>query len=216
VTVGCRDKSKADAFRRFENHILDELNVKELELVDDLSDMISYSVKPNFSALGPKFGKAVPEIGKALSMMDAASVAGRVKAGLDVTVTVDGKNFDFAADDIVVETVCPEHIALYESTDYTIALNTGLTDELMAEGMVRDLVRHIQTLRKDRGFELDDRINLNYATDSNTLSGAIDNWLDYVKSETLALEASSTVTGDPDKVIEITGHKVALKIDKVK
>ncbi|UCD93854.1 MAG: isoleucine--tRNA ligase [Candidatus Zixiibacteriota bacterium] len=215
VTVGCRDKSTADAFRRFENHILDELNVKELVLVDDLSDMISYSVKPNFSVTGPKFGKAVPEIGKALSSMDAAQVARRVKAGLDVAVTVDGRNYDLAAEDIIVETVCPEHIALYESTDYTTALDTSLTDELMAEGMVRDLVRHIQTLRKDRGFELDDRINLHYSTESDTLSGAIDNWLDYVKSETLALDASSAISGDPDKVIEITGHKVALKLDKV-
>jgi isoleucyl-tRNA synthetase len=214
VTVASRSETTSRALRRFEHHILDELNVKELVIADDESEIVGYSVKPDMSAMGPKFGKAAKAIATALESADAKEIAAKVDAGEGVSITASGKEYELTADDLIIETTCPDHIALHREENMTVALDTRLSDELIAEGIARDFVRHVQILRKERELELDDHIRLSYTTESRTLKGAIEEWLDYIKAETLAIEARDTIAGDPDKRIEICDERVALKIDK--
>jgi len=215
VTAACRGERTAQALKRFEHHILDELNVKKLVVTGDASEIVSYSLKPNFAVLGPKFGKAAQAIAKALSSVDARGAARKLESGETVSVTVDGETYELGTDEVGVETTCPDNIALHDAPDMTIALDTSLTDELIAEGMVRDLVRHIQILRKDCGLEMDDRIVLSYSTDSAALKAAVEAWLDYIKAETLAEETRYAIAGEADKQIKIGGHEIGLKIEKV-
>jgi isoleucyl-tRNA synthetase len=214
VTAACADDWRAKALKRFEDHVLDELNVKQLAFAKDVSELAGRSVKPNFASIGPKFGGAAKAVAGALTAADPADVAARVAGGESVTVSADGETYELAPDDVVVETTCPDHIALHESPEMTVALDTALSDELVAEGMVRDLVRHVQTLRKEHDLEMDDRITLAYASDDAALQSAVTAWTDYIKTETLADQVTDTVTGEPDKTVKINGLQISLKISK--
>lgn len=213
ITAAC-GADKARALKRFESHILDELNIKELRTIADSSTLVSYSVKPNFGALGPKFGKSVQAVARALAGLDPAETAATLKAGATVRLDANGTAAELGAEDVVIEAVTPEHLAVLESPDLTIALDTALTDELVAEGLARDLVRHVQILRKEQNLEMDDRIRLASITDSDVLNRAMAQWAGYIKAETLATEFVNTIDGQPDKQIKIGGHEASIKILK--
>ncbi len=215
VTAACADDWRTKALQRFEDHVLDELNVKELAFAKDVADLAGCTVKPNFASIGPKFGGAAKAVAGALAAADPADVAGKVAAGQSVSVAADGETYELAPDDILVERTCPDNIALHESSEMTVALDTALSDELVAEGMVRDLVRHVQTLRKERDLEMDDRITLGYAADDASVKNAIAGWTAYIRSETLADELTDTVSGEPDKTVKINGVDISLKLSRL-
>jgi len=213
VTVAC-DATRAQALRRFEQHVLEELNVKELVTTEEADALLDYSVKPNLSVLGPKYGKAVGAITKALAETEPREVAAKVKADGKLAVNAAGNRFELTAGELLIDTVAAEQLAVYEGPDITIALDTALTDELIAEGLARDLVRHIQTLRKERGLEMDDRIRLCYATDSEQLKNALAQWGEYIQAETLALALDDGLECEPDKQIKVAGEQIAIKLEK--
>lgn len=174
-----------EAVIRNEKLILDELNIKALKLVEDASTLVRHTIKPNFSLLGPKYGKEMPKIQAALANANHDAIAEKVLARENVYLEVDGKPVSLEPDELSVETITPENISCAEEAETVVAVDTALTDDLIQEGLVRDLVRHIQNLRKECGFNVDDRITIEYHTDSK-LAEAILKHADYIRQETLA------------------------------
>ncbi|MBQ1451122.1 MAG: isoleucine--tRNA ligase [Clostridia bacterium] len=140
--------------------IKDELNIKEISFVDDASDLLSYNFKPQMRTLGPKYGPQLNEIRQKLTELDGS----KAKAELDETgvlkLSISTGDIELTADDLLIETKQQE--GYYSLSDFgvTVAIDTTLTDELITEGFVREIISKVQTMRKDAGFEVMDRINI--------------------------------------------------------
>ncbi|MBR5976575.1 MAG: class I tRNA ligase family protein, partial [Clostridia bacterium] len=140
--------------------IKDELNIKEVIFVDDASDLLSYSFKPQMRTLGPKYGPQLNEIREKLQALDGT----KAKAELDETgvlkLNISIGDIELTADDLLIETKQQE--GFYSLSDFgvTVAIDTTLTEDLITEGFVREIISKVQTMRKDAGFEVMDRINI--------------------------------------------------------
>ncbi|MDX9780984.1 MAG: isoleucine--tRNA ligase [bacterium] len=163
------------------DQIKEELNIKNITLVDDIRDYVEYEAKPNFVTLGKKIGKQMPLAIKGLKEMDGETVAAAVQRG--EALMVNGISIDPA--DIQIAMREKEHIVAVEDRGYVAILDIRISEELKAEGLVRDLVRHIQTLRKEADFNVDDRIALNLKS-PDSLTEALELNRDYLLGETLA------------------------------
>ena len=203
-----------EALKGYEQHIKEELNVKKVTFVDDESALLEYELKIDFKKLGPKFGKDVPLIQKALQNASALEVVRNVRAGLDVEVELNGRKVTLEPEEIVPETKPRENFVVMEENGSVLGLDTHLTPELLSEGLARDLVRHIQELRKEADFEMNDRIHLFYEGDTK-FSDAFTENADYIKNETLALDISDSLTGaSVTKDVKLSGDVVKIGVKK--
>ncbi|MGH7263705.1 MAG: isoleucine--tRNA ligase, partial [Candidatus Rokuibacteriota bacterium] len=145
----------ADALRRFEAELRDELNVKEVRYLDTGTAIASYRFKPNLRVVGRKYGKLVPALTAVLRGLEgeaARTAAAAVEKGEPLTLTVDGRALTLSPDEVLVEAASPEGYAVAEDRGILVALDTTLTEELRREGLARELVRHVQDARKNAGF----------------------------------------------------------------
>lgn len=212
VTVKPSSRVEREAVRRNERLILDELNIKALTLTDDATGLVGYCIKPNLRTLGPKHGKLLSKISAALTEADGAAIAVKVAAGESFELEVAGERLTLEPDDVLVETTAPENLCCCEELATVVAIDTRLTEELIQEGLVRDLVRQIQNMRKDSGFNVDDHITIEYAT-SGKLSEAIRSWSDYIRQETLANSVTAS-DGESFPRVKIAGEEIGLKLEK--
>lgn len=203
-----------EAVIRNERLILDELNIKALKLVDDASALIRYAIKPNFSILGPKYGKLMPKIQAALASGNNDDIAAKVLSKEDITLEIDGQVITLGPDELSVEAVTPDNLTCAEEAETVVAVDITLTNDLIQEGLVRDLVRHIQNMRKECGFNVEDRITIEYNTDGK-LEEAIIKHSDYICQETLANSLSKTNDGESFSKIKIGGEEVFLRLNRV-
>ncbi|MHB1001424.1 MAG: isoleucine--tRNA ligase [Armatimonadota bacterium] len=193
--------------------ILDELNIKAIELVDSASGLVKHSLKPNFSLLGPKYGKLMPKIRETLANADQDAMASKAIAGENVELEVEGQMVVLEPAELAVETITPENLSCIEETGTVVAVDTVLTDELIQEGLVRDLVRTIQNMRKESGFNVDDRITIEYRTDGQ-LADAIMTHAEYIRQETLANSLAETSDGESFTPVKIAGEEIRLQLQK--
>ena len=170
--------------------VTDELNVKAFEFVAEEGKLVSYRLLPDNKLLGPRFGPKFPKVRAALAAADAAAVAGRVRAGLPVTLTVDGESVELAPEEILVQTQPSAGLAVAADKGVTVAVDATITPDLRAEGLAREIVRRIQTMRKDAGFSIDDRITTSYAAEGE-LAEVMAAWGDYIQAETLTTKLLS-------------------------
>jgi isoleucyl-tRNA synthetase len=169
--------------------VIDELNVKDLEFVDREADLVEYEIGLLPNVLGPKHGRRFPLLRQAVAAADANALARRFQAGLPVTVELadDGPPVELLPEEVEVRSHGREGYAVAEERDTIVAVDVTLTPELVREGLARDLVRRIQTLRKDADFQLDDRIVTFYDA-NDEVRAVFEEWGDYIRSETLSLE----------------------------
>lgn len=167
--------------------VIDELNVKSLEFVSEAGELVSYKVLPNLKLLGPKLGKLVPAVKQALEQADADALVAKANAGKSVTLHVEGQDIELTAEEIVVQTEPAEGLAVTADKVITVGVDVVITDDLAAEGLARELVRRIQTMRKDAGFDISDKIIVYYQAEG-TVHRVFKGWADYIKAETLAVE----------------------------
>ena len=212
VKVASSKQGVRDAVYRFVDQIKEEVNVKSVAVIDDASELVTCTVKPNLKLLGPKYGKQLGAIRQGLAGMDGDSVARSVSAGGTVEVVTEAGTFLLEPEEVLVETESPEHLAVGQQGPMVVALDTTLTDKLKAEGLARDVVRQVQQLRKENDLQMDDRIRLRYRTDSEELRQAIDTWADYIKGETLATELTAGVDGG--KSVKVGPGELTLEIEK--
>jgi isoleucyl-tRNA synthetase len=166
--------------------VQDELNVKSVELVTEAGELVAYKLLPNLKLLGKKLGKLVPATRNALASADASAAVAAIEAGKPVTLTVEGETIELLPEEILVQTEPAEGLAVTADKLITVGVDTVISDELAAEGMARELVRRIQNMRKDAGFDISDRIII-YHQAEGVAYRVLKQWADYIKVETLAL-----------------------------
>jgi isoleucyl-tRNA synthetase len=185
ILVRVPDDAASAAVRRHEDQILEELNVKKLELIARDATLVSYRIKPNLPVIGKRYGKLIPAIRAYLASADGAAIAAAVARGETQKFSVDGQELLIEPTDLLVESAAAEGFACAEEGGYLVGLDTALDDALKREGLARELVRAVQDARKQAGLEVSDRIDLLVEGD-DAVAAAVREHRDYIMSETLA------------------------------
>ncbi len=194
LLVRAPDDKAARALEDHKDQILEELNVKAIEFIARDAGLVSYNIKPNLPKLGKQYGKLVPEIRKALAAADGAEIAGAAARGEAFEIEAGGQTIPLEGDDVLIETHSAEGYSCEADAGFLTALDTSLTDELVDEGVAREIVRSVQDARKQAGLEVSDRITLG-VSGSKAVEKALAKHRDYVMHETLA---TSWVVGQPE------------------
>ncbi len=185
LLVRVPDDAAERAVHRHGEQILEELNVKSIELLARDAELVSYRIKPNLPLLGKRYGKLIPAIRTHLATADAAAIAAAAARGETQYVEIAGERVELPPESLLIETSSAEGFACAEEGGYLVGLDTTLTDELKREGLARELVRAVQDARKQAGLEVADRIVLDIEGDA-VVTDALDAHREYVMSETLA------------------------------
>jgi isoleucyl-tRNA synthetase len=195
--------------------VADELNVKDVEIAHGLEELVSYSVRPRFKTLGPRFGPRVKDVARALAESDAHAVVADIEARDAVTLSLEGEEITLSRDDVDVRIEGREGFSLVQEGAYGVALDLDLTPELIAEGAAREVVRATQDLRKNSGLAVEDRIEL-WLFGEGELADALRFHEDFIAQETLAT-ATHHAAPPPDadnSQVEVDGGIVQLGLRK--
>jgi isoleucyl-tRNA synthetase len=194
---------------------LEELNVKGLRFIDDAAGYTSYRFKPQLRTLGPRYGKLVPKITEALNQDGAAAMEALRGGGW--ACTVDGTEIALTMEDVLPETVQREGYETQSDRGVTVVLNTALTPELIEEGHVRELVSKLQTMRREAGFDVMDRIQVQYG-DNTVLAGVIGRNREAIAGEVLAngITPYGPNAAAYEKEWDINGQKIMLSVCREK
>jgi isoleucyl-tRNA synthetase len=195
--------------------LAEEINVKEIEVVSEVGELVDYKLLPNNRVLGPRFGPLFPKVRAALAGLNAAEAARQLQAGADLELVVAGTLVSVNSGEVLVQTESRGGLAVASDKGVTVAVDTTLTPELIQEGYARDLVRIINTMRKDAGLALDDRIDLFYQAEGE-LADTLVNFGDFIRQETLALtlRPGSAADADYQQSVELEGQQVDLSLQK--
>jgi isoleucyl-tRNA synthetase len=196
--------------------VSDELNVKEVRLLDSATEAVSHTIKPFSKQLGQKYGNKFPAIQKAILSMDAEEVASTFMAGKTLEVTAGGETFQIISEEVEVKAQAKSGFAVAEDGAYVAALVTELTPELVQEGLAREFVRRVQDLRKTADLDVADRIEM-FVETTPGLRSAIEAHQEYITSETLTSKLSFTTPSEDTSVVEdeFEGEKVKVGVRKV-
>ena len=211
MSVFSKDAELRAGVERFQEHLKDELNIKKVTVAEE--PPLARKVIADLSRLGPRFGKNAGKVNAALKSMpqdDLAAALEQNPAGF--SIEIEGESFPVLLEDVTIEQEWPEGLAHAEGHNFVVAVNTELTGELIAEGIARDVVRHVQQLRKDAGLEMNARIRLRYDTGAEELASAVDGWMDYIKAETLALSVDRGLLDEPDRTAKVGGFDIKLAL----
>jgi isoleucyl-tRNA synthetase len=189
------------------DEIASELNVKGLDDVDTLSGLMSWTIVPNFRALGPRLGPKVNDVKRALAEADGSALQRRLES--DGFIEVAGQRL--TADEVEVRADRHDDFALAEDGGWAVALDLELDDALRREGLARELVRGLNDLRKDVGLDIADRVALTVGADDEVWA-ALDAHRDYVMNEVLAITLGRAASGG-DHTLTVDGHEVAVTVD---
>jgi isoleucyl-tRNA synthetase len=178
--------------------ICDELNVKRVQFTENAEQYITYTVLPDLKRLGPRLGKRLPALRKVLAGADGGRLLAELQAKGKITLSTPEDPIVLDAEDIQVRLQAKEGWAAAQGHDVVVVLATELTEELIREGLARELVRVIQDRRKEMGCEFTDRIEVGIVTDSAALKAAIDQFESSIRNETLTLELSAIAIPDAE------------------
>ena len=185
LLVRAPDDASAKALAGHQDQILEELNVKSIEFIARDAGLVSYTIKPNLPKLGKQYGKQVPDIRKALVDADGEAIAGAVARNETFVLRLPGGEMTLSGEDVLIETHSAEGYSCEADAGFLTALDTTLTDDLISEGIAREIVRSVQDARKKAGLEVSDRITLGISG-SEAVEIALAAHKNYVMNETLA------------------------------
>ena len=192
--------------------VLEELNVKELEFVDDISGFVGYKFKPQLRTLGPRYGKILGKISAYLASCDTTAAMATLNAGENFCFDIDGTNVELSKEDLLIETVQKEGLFSESDQDVTVVLDCNLTEALIEEGFVREIISKIQTMRKEADFDVQNHIKL-YAEGSEKIDEIIKNNAESIMKDTLTdvIEKCAGYT----KEWNINGEKITITIERI-
>ncbi len=205
-------RQRKEALKPLLGQIAEEINVKRVSFVHDPATVVTYSLRPKLNLLGPKFGRDLPKVVSALGNVNPADVLRAQRAG--TSVAVDG--WSLLPEEIEVVRTEKPGLAVVEEGDYLAALNTELSPELRDEGLARELVRQVQTMRKAAGFNIEDHIVTYYQGDE-TIQRVMADYAGYFGQETLSdrLLTEKPPAGAYHEQHKLDGHQVTLGVTKV-
>jgi len=193
LLVTAPSEAELAGLRHFADEIADELNVKQVEVLGLGEELLTYRVLPNLPLLGKKYGKRVPAIRAALAELDSQMVAQTLKAGRSLSLEIEGERIVLEPQEVLLEALSPEGLAAQEEGGYLAALEVRLDEELLLEGLSRDLIRLLQQARKEMGLNVSDRIRLTYQAEGK-YAQSLARFGARLQEETLAL---SLQQGEP-------------------
>ena len=198
----------------FKEIITEELNIKEVEFTEDVRAFTSYSFKPQLRTVGPKYGKFLGKIKEALASLDGNAAMDKINAGEPLTFDFDGNEVVLEKEDLLIDMAQVEGYVSESDGNVTVVLDTNLSEELIEEGFVREVISKIQTMRKEAGFEVMDKIIVN--VDKNAkIDDIINNNLDEIKLEVLAEKVEFGKMSGYSKEWNINGENVSLGVEKI-
>ena len=197
----------------YQEIIEDELNVKSVEFTDDVRAFTSYTFKPQLRTVGPKYGKQLGNIKKALSEIDGNSAMDTLKEKGALTFDFNGEEVVLTEEDLLIDAAQVEGYVSEGDNTVMVVLDTNLTPELLEEGFVRELISKIQTMRKEAGFEVMNHIRV-FAEGNEKISAIFAAHGEEIRSEVLADEIVTGQTGGYSKEWSINGEKVVLGVEK--
>jgi isoleucyl-tRNA synthetase len=211
VCLDSRDELRGELLELARN----ELNVHQLDFVESVDELLTCQLLPNNKLLGPRFGERFPAVRAALATLDVAAARARLREG-GLSLDVQGERIELAEDEVLVREQPREGLSVSSAGGIHVAVDTVLTSELIAEGLAREVVRRVQTLRKNANLNLDDRIVTFYQADG-ALAEAIEQWRDTIGAETLSTELSP---GHPEDGMitdqyQVDGQTLGLGVRKV-
>ena len=194
--------------------IEDELNVKKVEFTDDVAAFTAYSFKPQLKTLGRRFGKNINAVREILANIDGSKAMAELKETGSLKITVDGNEESLAEEDLLIESAHKEGFESNSDYGITVVLDTNLSEELIEEGFVREVISKIQTMRKDSDFEVMDHIKVSCEGNDKIAKIITDNE-STIKDETLADEVDTNSADGNTKEWNINGEKVTLGVKKL-
>ncbi|MCM1186791.1 MAG: isoleucine--tRNA ligase [Lachnoclostridium sp.] len=194
--------------------IKDELNVKEVIFADDVREFTSYTFKPQLRTVGPKYGKQLGGIQKYLAALDGNAAMDELNAAGKLAFDVDGAAIELAKDDLLIDMAQKDGYVSQEDNKMTVVLDTNLTEELLEEGFVFELISKIQTMRKDAGFEVMDHIKVSI-NGNDKLSDIAARNADAITGKVLAQELTSGKDFAVAKEWDVNGEKVVIAVERI-
>ncbi|MCI5938185.1 MAG: isoleucine--tRNA ligase [Eubacterium sp.] len=207
-------KAESELSDFYKDIIADELNVKEVVFTDDVADFTSYSFKPQLRTLGRRFGSKINALKEVLAGLNGNETMAQLNEKGEITVTVDGTEEVLATEDLLIESAQMEGYVSESDRGITVVLDTNLTDELIEEGFVREIISKVQTMRKDAGFEVMDHIVL-YQSGNDTIHDIMERNSQQIKAEVLADELALDQMDGHTAEWKINGETVTLGVAKV-
>lgn len=206
---------RADKFDSLPEEYLDilkeELNVKKIAFISDSSGFASYEIKPQLRTLGPKYGPLIGKIREHLAQCDSSALVNAVRKGETVTVSIDNTLVAFKEEDLLISDKNKEGYQTVSEKGITVILNTELSQELIQEGLMRELVSKIQTMRKESGFNVTDHIAVTYSC-GEKLAEVIEKYKSEIMQDTLA---DSITAGSGASLKDINGEEISLSLEVV-
>lgn len=187
VEVLLADHRLDGAVERYNDLVREELNVKRVELAERADDYVAFTVKPNPKALGPRLGKRLPLLTKAIVAMDPAKLRNQLVDEGKIAVTLEGDVIELTQEDVQIQIAAKPGYAAAEGKGVVVVLSTEVTPELRLEGVARELTHGVQSMRRNLNLAFDDRIKLAFECEG-LAAEALDAHADYIKSETLTVE----------------------------
>jgi len=205
------DPETLKALKHKENLIKDELNVKEIYFSSEEGEFITKTIKPNFPVLGKKVGKLIPLIQKELNAFDTKQI-NRFEAEGFYTLEIADEKVMLSLEDVIIEKKVKEGLAAMQDKNIAIALETKLNDELIEEGLAREIVNKINTMRREKNLHVTDRINIVLDT-SDVVQTCFKNYQDYIANEVLAINVLFNKVSDGTEW-DLNGHNAKISISK--
>jgi isoleucyl-tRNA synthetase len=212
--AGMTVQSDKELSQYFVDIIREELNIKSVTFAKDASDLVSYTFKPQLKTLGPKYGKQLGEIRNALAELDGGAAKAELDANGALKLTISIGEIALTVEDLLIETQQKEGIFALTDNGLTVALDTVLTDELVEEGFVREIISKIQTMRKEAGFEVMDHIIVS-VTGNERIAAIMNTNKDTICGDVLADNLTDDTIEGFAKEWNINGQTVTLTVQNV-
>ncbi len=197
----------------YQEIVRDELNVKEITFTQEVRAFTSYTFKPQLKTVGPKYGKMLGGIKTTLSQIDGNAAMDELNANDSLKLDVNGQQITLFREDLLIETAQTEGYVSEDDNGITVVLDTNLTEELRREGFVREIISKVQTMRKEAGFEVMDKIGVTYEGTDRAEEIFAEN-AEEIGQETLALTVEKSSPSGYVKEWKINGEKVTLGVEK--
>lgn len=199
--------------QEFIDIVAEELNVKHVEFTTEAAEYISYSFKPQMRTLGPKYGKMLNSIRTALAELDGTAAMAELNETGVLKLTIEGSEIELTKEDLLISTAQKEGYVAAADKGYTVVIDTNLTEELLEEGFVREIISKIQTMRKEADFEVQDHIQVAY-TGSDKVAAIMAKNANYIASEVLANSVTAGSVEGYTKDWKINGEEVTFSVKK--
>lgn len=209
------EASMREALAMMKDVILDEVNIKELVILEDDSEIVQKSAKANFKSIGPRFGKQVKQVATSITALGKSEIS-KLETGEEISLSIDDSELTITKEDIIVVSSEIKGWVVESDGAVTVAIDKELDEQLIAEGLAREFVNRVQNMRKDAGFEVTDKIKI-YYSGSKRIIGAVETFNQYISNETLAnsLERNGSENKGFKQDWEIGEQTCSINIEKV-